>query len=337
MAKNAIQKVEPTEPPQSPIERMATLVAHPDSKIDAAGMATLLDAQLKYEANEARKAYAAAMAAFKEDPPQIIKDRTVGYQAKGGTVGYSHASLGNVTLCINKALSAHGLTASWETGQVDGKVRVTCHITHVLGHRESTFLDAAPDGSGSKNPIQAIGSTVTYLQRYTLLALTGLATYEQDDDGNGAGKQAIDIPKPNQQQLSVISAICCKITPPSGKRVDTKKATAIFWEQCQKYPADMNYVESLSTWIVGLNRPELFIPDNRSDFEKEQGLPGDEDSVPDTEAEETAAAKFGKENEEVELRYYCTKCDKEFEEFKIKGVCVNTDCLSRDIIDRQAN
>ena len=38
--------------------------------------------------------------------------------------------------------------------------------------------------SGSKNSIQAVGSTVTYLQRYTLLAVTGLAAKGQDSDAH---------------------------------------------------------------------------------------------------------------------------------------------------------
>ena len=337
MAKNAIQKVEPTEPPQSPIERMATLVAHPDSKIDAAGMATLLDAQLKYEANEARKAYAAAMAAFKEDPPQIIKDRTVGYQAKGGTVGYSHASLGNVTLCINKALSAHGLTASWETGQVDGKVRVTCHITHVLGHRESTFLDAAPDGSGSKNPIQAIGSTVTYLQRYTLLALTGLATYDQDDDGKGSGEGPPAVRQPTDEEWEVIAEVCKAIPAPPGKRVDAKKVAAICYESRQAYPYDMAHVTRTAEWLSDMNRPELFIPEPKDEFDEHVENFTNEEGQPDNpaarEAEETAAAKFGKETEQVPLRFYCQSCDKEFGETTPSGKCPH--CISDKVIDRQ--
>jgi hypothetical protein len=50
-------------------------------------------------------------------------------------------------------------------------------------------LAAAPDASGSKNAIQAIGSTISYLERYTLLALTGLATHDMDDDGQASESQ----------------------------------------------------------------------------------------------------------------------------------------------------
>lgn len=48
-------------------------------------------------------------------------------------------------------------------------------------------MDAAPDNSGKKNAIQSIASAVTYMQRYTLLAATGMSTKGMDDDGNSAG------------------------------------------------------------------------------------------------------------------------------------------------------
>jgi len=146
--------------------------------------------QERFEANEARKAYHEAMSNFKTNPPEIGKDKTVSFKAGGGQTSYSHASLANVTGKINRALSEHGLSAGWTTVQNEKGITVTCTITHKLGHSESTSLTAAPDTSGSKNAIQAIGSTVSYLERYTILALTGLATHDMDDDGklgNGSG------------------------------------------------------------------------------------------------------------------------------------------------------
>ncbi len=67
----------------------------------------------------------------------------------------------------------------------NGVIAVTTRISHIQGHFEETTLSAPSDTSGSKNAIQAIGSTISYLQRYGILALTGLATTDQDDDGQG--------------------------------------------------------------------------------------------------------------------------------------------------------
>ena len=143
----------------------------------------LLALQERWEAGEARKAYNKSMSEFKANPPKIDKDKRVGYMSKmGGKVGYSHASLYNVVDKITTELSKHGFSASWKTQQ-NGKIIVTCRITHSMGHSEETSLSADADTSGAKNAIQAIGSTISYLERYTLLAATGLATYDQDTDG----------------------------------------------------------------------------------------------------------------------------------------------------------
>ena len=151
-------------------------------------VARAMDLQERWEANEARKAYHDAMSGFKANPPEIEKDRHVKFQTSKGVTEYDHASLANVTHKINSAMSQHGLSAAWKVSQAEKVITVTCTITHRLGHAESTSLSALPDDSGSKNSIQAVGSTISYLERYTLLALTGLATHD-DDDGKSIGAE----------------------------------------------------------------------------------------------------------------------------------------------------
>lgn len=195
--KNEIQKTE------SPLMAAAELVKA-NGNMDVGKLKELLELQERWDATQAKKAYVQAMSKFKENPPEILKDKTVNYTAKGGTVNYKHATLHNVTTKINQELSKHGLTASWVTSQDNGSVKVTCKITHVMGHSEETCLSAPPDATGSKNVIQAIGSTVTYLQRYTLLALTGLATCGQDDDGKGADQQTTKKPTKKEEQQKIV-------------------------------------------------------------------------------------------------------------------------------------
>ena len=144
----------------------------------------LLALKREWEADEARKAYTSAMAAFKSNPPKILKEKQVSYTKKDGSVTeYKHATLGSVCSSIIKGLSEHGISHRWMTEQNNGRIKVTCVLTHSAGHSESTTLEAAPDDSGNKNSIQAIGSAVSYLERYTLLSATGLATDDMDDDG----------------------------------------------------------------------------------------------------------------------------------------------------------
>jgi hypothetical protein len=143
----------------------------------------LFELKLRVEADEARKAFNAAMADFKAHPPRINKNKHV----KFGSTEYDHATLDNVTDSITAALSKVGISHKWAIEQKDGKIIVTCVLTHNLGHSERTPIEAAADTSGSKNAIQAIGSAVTYLQRYTLLSATGLAVAGADNDGQTAG------------------------------------------------------------------------------------------------------------------------------------------------------
>jgi hypothetical protein len=165
----------------------------------------LMNMQQQWEANQARKQFAEAMAAFKQSPPEISKDKHVSFTTSRGTTSYEHATLGNVCSAIVKALSQHGISHRWDLDQSNGRITVTCVLTHSAGHSEKTLLSSAPDDSGGKNSIQAIASAVTYLQRYTLLAATGTATNENDDDGRGtereelpASRQATPAQRPNQ-------------------------------------------------------------------------------------------------------------------------------------------
>lgn len=142
----------------------------------------LMELKRKHEETEARKAYAEAMAAFKAEPLTIVKDKGVSH--KGGS--YRHATLGNVVTVLAEALGRHGLYHAWSTKQEADVVHVRCTLTHRLGHSESVTMSGPLDNTGSKNGIQQFGSTVTYLQRYSLLSITGTATSDQDDSDGGA-------------------------------------------------------------------------------------------------------------------------------------------------------
>jgi len=181
----------------SPLETIQKAIA---GGADLEKLEKLLTLQERWEASEAKKAYHRAMTAFKANPPEIEKDKTVAF----GNTKYNHASLANVTAKINGALSLHGLSASWIVNQ-NGAVSVTCKITHEQGHSEETTLTAPIDVSGSKNAIQAIGSTISYLSRYSLLCITGLATQDMDDDGQAVTE------KVNEEDVQKINVLLSEV------------------------------------------------------------------------------------------------------------------------------
>ena len=146
--------------------------------------------QERWEANEARKAFVKAMAGFKREPLEIFKRKEVSYETSGGEwVGYMHAELSDVVGVVVPALANHGLSHRWAIRQENARIYVDCIVTHELGHSETVTIDAAPDASGKKNAIQSVASAITYCQRYTLLAITGLTAKGLDDDGRGGAPE----------------------------------------------------------------------------------------------------------------------------------------------------
>lgn len=156
---------------------------------DLSNLDRMLDLQIKWEANEARKAYVAAMAAFKAEPMEILKRKLVEFTTRDGDVtSYKHATLADVTDVVVPAMGKHGLSHRWDVKQEGGQITVTCITTHALGHSEQVAMTASPDSSGKKNAIQQVASAVSYLQRYTLLAACGMATKDMDDDSQHWGQ-----------------------------------------------------------------------------------------------------------------------------------------------------
>jgi hypothetical protein len=222
MAKDVVvaEKVEVKVSPSALIELAISKGA------DLEKLEKLLTLQERYDAMEANKAYNKAMSEFKAHPPKIDKDKKVSFNTSAGKTSYNHASLANVTEKINGELSKYGLSASWSVKQ-NGTISVTCKITHVKGHSEETTLTAAADTSGSKNSIQAIGSTLSYLERYSLLALCGLATFDSDDDGAGVVESIDDT---QNKQIEDLIAL---------KQVDVKKFCKAFKiEEVMNLPKD---------------------------------------------------------------------------------------------------
>lgn len=157
---------------------------------DMAILEKLMSLQERWEANEARKAFVVAKSAFKAERPTIIKNKHVGFTSRrtGEETAYDHATIDNVCDTIDPILSKHGLSYSWDIAQRDAQIFVTCILFHEMGHSERVTLNAPPDASGTKSPGQAIASTITFLERYSLLAVTGLATKGQDTDGGTPGE-----------------------------------------------------------------------------------------------------------------------------------------------------
>lgn len=155
----------------------------------------MMDLQDRWERRESEKAYSESFSAFKAEAVRIIKGREV---TDGPLRGRSYAELHGVVDAVTPPLSRHGLSASWKlTRDEKDWLEVTCTLKHVSGHSESVSMGGPPDAGGAKNQLQARASTITYLERYTLKAVCGVAEGGDDSDGN---------PPPAQAPLHLLSA-----------------------------------------------------------------------------------------------------------------------------------
>ena len=146
----------------------------------------LMGLQERHEANEARRAYVRALTRFRAVGITVGKDREVNQGA--GRPSYKHATLGNAIDTLAPELATNGLCATWNLSQNNALITVTCVLRHEAGHSESVSLNGAPDTGPGRNAIQAVGSAITYLQRYTLMAITGTSTGDIDSDGIATGE-----------------------------------------------------------------------------------------------------------------------------------------------------
>jgi len=189
----------------------------------------LMEMQERWEANEARKSYALAISAFRNDCPAIERAR------KGHNAKYS--GLAETIEQIQPVLSDHGLSHSWRTSQDGSAITVTCTVTHSLGHSESTSLTSLPDSSGSKQQIQAIGSTISYLERYSLYAILGLASREMDNDGD-AISQAI-----TEDQAMTIEALIEEVGADKDKLLAWGKVSRVMDIPAKNYKQVVTMLE----------------------------------------------------------------------------------------------
>lgn len=145
-------------------------------------MKELIAMQQEAQGRQAKSSFFAAKAKMQAALPVIKKTK------KNDQTHSFFASLDDVTIQISPVLEQFGFSFAWDQRIQDGMISVKCVLTHVDGHQESNTLIApadvaGPQGKANKTPVQGAGSTVTFLRRYTLTGVVGVATADKDIDG----------------------------------------------------------------------------------------------------------------------------------------------------------
>ena len=173
-----------------------------DKDLDIDKLEKLVALQERWQEREAQKAFLRAMTTFQAKCPVLTKSKQVKFDYKngGGSVNYKYAPLSEVVTTIKDLMRSCKLSYRWETDMREGgHFAITCVVSHIDGHSERNTMVAGKDTSGKKNEIQQQASTVTYLQRYTLIGALGISTASDDIDG-----QVPPAPPPKQESSAAL-------------------------------------------------------------------------------------------------------------------------------------
>jgi len=154
-----------------------------DPNVDMDKMERLLAMQERVMAQQAKQSFSLAMASLQSRMPEISKDGEI---KVNGVVRSKYAKYEDIMSAIKPLLMDHGVSVTFRSDFVEGQLEVTGVVSHKDGHSEQTTMRLPFDSSGSKNNVQAIGSSVSYGKRYVLCMLLNISTGGEDDDGNAA-------------------------------------------------------------------------------------------------------------------------------------------------------
>ena len=128
-----------------------------------------------------------AMAKFQAEVKQPFKD------ANNPFFKSKYVPLESVVESITSIAPKHGISfVQWASNDENGRVGVSTMIMHTSGEYiefDPVYMNA------DKNTAQGAGALISYLKRYSLSAVFGI-TSDQDDDGNHASGNTY---KPKQQ------------------------------------------------------------------------------------------------------------------------------------------
>jgi len=173
-------QVVPQDEPQVPNRDLVTMAVARGAPLEY--VREMMAIKKEWEADEARKAYNRAFSKFKSEAITIVRGKQI---TDGPLKGKFYSELHNWVKAITPALSKYGLSHAWKlTKDEKDWIEVTCFLRHEDGHSESVSMGGPPDTGGAKNAIQARASSVSYLEKYTFKAITGLADEGDDTDGN---------------------------------------------------------------------------------------------------------------------------------------------------------
>ena len=125
----------------------------------------------------------------------VEKKKTAEIRSSKGSYTFTYADIADVLEAIKPTLKEHELAIMQDVANAESGVSIATRLVHSSGEWiESDPLRLPVDARHA----QAVGSAITYGRRYSLSALLGIAT--EDDDGGGTATNNAQSKTPSPQR-----------------------------------------------------------------------------------------------------------------------------------------
>lgn len=149
---------------------------------------------------------ATALSLVQGELQDVRKDNAV--TDYSGKAKYKYADLGQVLAEVRPLLAKHGLSICQMPGRlVDGEIPLETMLMHSSGQWISTISSAAieqvftKEGKAVTTQAQAVGSVISYLRRYCISAMVGLAQIDDDAQQNNGERHQTPVVGPRTPVL----------------------------------------------------------------------------------------------------------------------------------------
>ena len=225
-----------------------------EKDIDVDKFAKLVDIVKMLENEKSKRDFYEALSNFQGEvaPIKKLSRADMGY----GKPKYNYAEFGEIVTTIQEPLKKHGLSYFFEIGNepvvIKGEkgediivefVAVTCTVAHKSGYEKNTTMSVQKDAGAGKSNVQAVGSTITYLKRYTLLALLGIGTADPDDDAVSTIPDNKKTINKKEDKSDLLAEIKDKLDHCNDEETVKK-----IWSKYQKYSNDADVLNLFTEW-----------------------------------------------------------------------------------------
>lgn len=206
-------------------------------EMDVNKLEKMLDMQERVLDRQSEQQFQIDMAQMQAELPVV--ERSGAIEVKG-VVRSKYARFEDINKAALPIMQKYGFSITFETQQAAEYINIIGVLRHKSGHKQSTQLQIPYDDSGSKNKVQAVGSSVSYGKRYVMTALLNITTAGDDDDGQTA-VPSMDLRAHNfAMQANLDNIFAIKTFLANG---DTKKAVRIWVE-------DISSDDKKALWVA---------------------------------------------------------------------------------------